>query len=139
MNRPLLALPVLLLTVGTVGLTSAGPAAAGGGVSCSFLGTTSAAVVSLDLPDPVRAGSTVTGVVTIDRSPGSTDAVEVSLAPSSWTRTNACVIVPAGRSSAGFDVDISPVTTDGHYATVGAYATADGSDQHTATSLIVRR
>jgi hypothetical protein len=140
MNRRLLALPVMLLTVGTAGVATAAPAAAGGGggVTCSFVGTTTAQVAAVDLPDPVRAGSTVSGVVTIERLPGSTGAVEVSLAPSSWTRTNACVIVPSGRSSASFDVAISPVTSDGHYATVGAYATSDGADQQTASSLIVR-
>jgi hypothetical protein len=140
MNRRLLTLPVLLLTVAAAGVTTAGPAAAGGGggVTCSFVGSTTARVSGVDLPDPVRAGSTVSGVVTIERLPGSTGAVEVSLAPSSWTRTNACVVVPSGRSSAGFDVAVSPVTTDGHYASVGAYATSDGSDQQTASSLIVR-
>jgi hypothetical protein len=140
MNRRLLALPILLLSAGAAGVTTAGPAAAGGGggVTCSFVGSTTAQVSALDLPDPVRAGSTVSGVVTIQRLPGSTGAVEVGLAPSSWTRTDACVIVPSGRSSVSFDVAISPVTTDGHYATVGAYATSDGSDQQTASSLVVR-
>jgi len=126
-----------LLTTGAVGLATAAPASAGGSVTCSFATTTTAEVTSLAMPDTVRAGSTVSGVVTINRSPEETGPIEVSLAPSSWTRTYACVIVPAGRSSAGFGVDISPVTTEGHYATVAAYVTPDGADLHRATSLIV--
>jgi len=89
------------------------------------------------MPDPVEAGSSETAVVTIDRSGGNTGAVEVSLARPSWTRANACVFVPAGRSSASFDVEISPVQSEGNYAQVGAYATPDGSDYQGATSLIV--
>jgi acyl dehydratase len=139
MVRTVLALPVALAGVLAVGLTTAGSASAGGGVTCSLTGTTTAAVASVTLPAPVRAGSTVSAVVTIDRLAGSSGPVEVTLAPSSWTRTNACVVVPSGRSSARFDVAVSPVTTDGRYATVGAYATPDGADQRLATSLIVRR
>ena len=137
MSRHRLALPLVLHTAGAVGLGTAAPASAGGGVTCSFTTTTAAQVTSVALPDPVRAGSTVSGVVTIDRSPDATGPVEVSLAPSSWTRTDACVIVPSGRSSASFDVDISPVRTEGNYASVGAYVTPDGADLHGATSLIV--
>jgi hypothetical protein len=139
MNRRLLTVPAVLVAVGALGLTAAGPASAGGGVSCSFASTTTAAVTSVDLPDPVRAGSTVPAVVTIERQAGSTEPVEVSLAPSSWTRTNACVVVPAGRTSATFDVEISPVRTEDQYATVGAYATPGGEDYHGASSSIVPR
>jgi acyl dehydratase len=120
-------------------LTTAGTASAGGGVTCSLTQTTTAAVTSVTMPSPVRAGSTVSAVVTINRLAGNTGPVEVTLAPSSWTRTNACVFVPSGRTSARFDVAVSPVTTDGRYATVGAYATPDGADLQQATSLIVRR
>lgn len=137
MRRQLLALPLALLTAGAAGLASAAPAAADGSVTCSFATTTTAAVTSVTLPDPVRAGSTVSGVVAIDRSPGETGPIEVSLAPSTWTRTDACVVVPAGRSSARFDVDISPVRTEGNRAGVGAYATPDGADLHGASSPIV--
>jgi ABC-type glycerol-3-phosphate transport system substrate-binding protein len=139
MVRSSLALPLVLVGAAAVGLTSAGPSAAGGGVSCSFATTSTAAVTSVTMPAPVRAGSTVAAVVTIARQAGATGPVEVTLAPGSWTRTNACVVVPAGASGARFDVTVSPVTTDGRYARVGAYATADGADLRSATSLIVRR
>jgi hypothetical protein len=139
MTRKLIALPLALLAAGTAGLATAAPASAGGGVTCYFTSTTTARVTSVTLPDPVDAGSTVSGVVTIDRSGGNTGAVEISLAPSSWTRTNACVFVPAGQSSVRFDVAISPVTSEGNYAQVGAYATPDGADYQGATSLIVPR
>ena len=139
MKRTMLALPLALVSAAAVGLTAAGPASAGGGVTCSLAGSTAAAVTGVTLPTPVKAGSTVSAVVTVARSAGSTGAVEVVLAPSSWTRTNACVVVPAGKVSVRFDVAISPVTTDGRYATVGAYVTPDGADLRQATSLIVRR
>ncbi len=137
MTRKLLALPLALLAAGTASLAVAAPASAGGGVTCSFSSTTTARVASVTMPDPVEAGSSVTAVVTIDRSAGNTGAVEVSLAPSSWTRTNACVFVPAGRSSASFDVEISPVQSEGNYAQVGAHAASDGTDYRAATSLVV--
>jgi hypothetical protein len=137
MTRKLLALPLAFLAALTAGLATAAPASAGGGVTCSFSSTTTAHVTSVTMPDPVDGGSTVTAVVTIDRSAGNTGPVEVSLAPSNWTRTYACVFVPAGRSSATFDVDISPVRSEGNFAQVGAYATPDGADYHGATSLIV--
>ncbi len=143
MKRSLLALPVALpLTLvgaATTGLAVAGPASAGGGVSCSFTSTTAARVSAVTLPAPVKAGSTVSGSVTISRVAGSTGALEVQLAPSSWTRTNACVVVPAGRSTARFDVTVSPVRTSGNEATVGAWMSADGSDAHSASSPIVAR
>jgi hypothetical protein len=139
MVRTMLALPLVLASAAAVGLTTAGPASAGGGVTCSFASTTTAAVTSVTMPAQVRAGSTVSAVVAIRRLPGSTGPVEVELAPGSWTRTNACVVVPSGKVSAGFAVAVSPVTTDGRYATVGAYVTADGSDLAQASSLIVRR
>ena len=137
MNRKLLALPLAVLAAGTAGLATAASASVGGSETCSFSSTTTARVTSVTLPDPVDADSSVTAVVTIDRSGGNTGAVEVSLAPSSWTRTNACVFVPAGGTSATFDVEISPVRTAGNYAQVGAYATPDGTDYQGATSLIV--
>ena len=137
MTRNLLALPLAFLAAGTAGLAAAASASAGGGVTCSFSSTTTARVASVTMPDPVEADSSVTAVVTIDRSGGNTGAVEVSLAPSSWTRTNACVFVPAGRSSADFDVEISPVQNAGNYAQVGAYATPDGTDYQSAMSRIV--
>jgi acyl dehydratase len=139
MVRTMLALPVALAGVLAAGLTTAGPASAGGGVTCALTGTTTAAVTSVTMPTPVRAGSTVSAVVTLDRLAGSTGPVEVVLTPGSWTRTNACVVVPSGASSARFAVAVSPVTTDGRYATVGAYASSNGADQRQATSLIVRR
>ena len=132
-----LTLPLTLLAVGAVSLTAAAPASAGGSVLCSYSRTTTAQITSVSLPDPVEAGSRVSGRLTIDRLPSNTGPVEVKLLPSSWTRTNLCVIVPAGQSSATFDVAISPVTTEGNDATVGAYATPDGADLHRATSLIV--
>jgi hypothetical protein len=85
------------------------------------------------------AGSTVDAVVTINRARGGDGPVEVDLAPSTWTRTNACVIVPAGRSSATFDVAISRVSSAGEVAYVGAYATSSGADLHSAVSAIVPR
>ncbi len=139
MKRTMLALPLALVSAAAVGLTAAGPASAGGGISCSLSGSTAAALTGVTLPTPVKAGSTVSAVVTVARSAGSTGPVEVVLAPSSWTRTNACVVVPAGKAGVRFDVAISPVTTDGRYATVGAYVTPDGADLRQATSLIVRR
>jgi hypothetical protein len=138
-RKTMLALPLTLLAVGTVGLAAAAPASAGGRTACSFSRTTTAQVSSVDLPDPVRAGSSVSATVTIDRLPENTGPVELKLLNGSWTRTNLCVTVPAGASSANFDVDITPVTSDGEYATVGAYATPDGADVHYGTSLIVRR
>jgi acyl dehydratase len=139
MTRTMLALPLALMSAAAVGLTAAGPASAGSGVVCSLAGSTTAAVTRVTMPTPVKAGSTVSAVVTVARSTGSTGPVEVVLAPGSWTRTNACVVVPAGEASARFDVAVSPVTTDGRYATVGAYVTPDGADLRQATSLIVRR
>ena len=137
MLRTRIALPLALLTTGSLGVATAAPAAAGASATCSFTTTTTAAVTSVALPDPVRAGSDVTGVVTITRAAGSTGPVEVNLEPASWTRTNVCVVVPAGRSSASFGVAISPVTTDGEQAVVGAYATPDGGDVTWAASRIV--
>src|SRR5215210_7799848 len=139
MVRTMLALPLVLASAAAVGLTTAGPASAGGGATCSFSSTSTATVASVTMPAQVRAGSTVSAVVAIRRLPGSTGPVEVDLAASSWTRTNACVVVPSGKVSVGFDVAISPVTTDGRYATVGAYVPSNGFDLAQATSLIVRR
>ena len=89
------------------------------------------------MPSPVRAGSKVTGTVTLSRSPGATGPVEVSLTPSSWTRTAVCVVVEQGATSARFEIAVSSVTTTGQYATVGASVTPTGSDYRTATSPIV--
>jgi len=133
----MLALPLALLVTGTVGLATAAPASAGDGTTCSFSRTTTAQVTSVALPDPVRAGSSVSGTVTIDRLPENTGPVEVKLLNGSWTRTYLCVTVPSGASSASFDVDISPVTSEGEYATVGGYANPDGADVHYGNSLIV--
>ena len=138
MTRTTLSLALGVATAAVAGLATTAPAAAsGGGVSCSFTTTATARVTAVDLPDSVRAGATVAGVVTIDRSPGATGPVEVDLVPSSWARTNACVIVPAGESSARFAVDISPVRSTGNWAAVTAYAASDGADVHSATSLIL--
>jgi acyl dehydratase len=138
MVRTALVPALALAGASALGLVSAGSASAGG-VTCSLTRTTTAAVTSVTLPAPVRAGSTVSAVVTVTRVPGASGPVEVALSPSSWTRTNACVVVPSGSSSARFDVAVTPVTTDGKYATVGASVTPDGADLHWATSLIVRR
>jgi len=139
MTRSALALPLALLTAGAAGLATAAPASAGDGVAGSFQLTTAASVTSVTMPAAVDAGSTVDGVVTINRSAGGDGPVEVDLAPSTWTRTNACVFVPAGASSATFDVAISRVSSDGQVAYVGAYATPSGADLHSAVSAIVPR
>jgi hypothetical protein len=136
-RKTMLALPLALVAAGTVGLATAAPASAGGGTTCAFSRTTTAQVSSVSMPDPVRAGSSVSGTVTIDRLPESTGPVEIKLLNGSWTRTYLCVTVPSGASRASFDVDISPVTSEENYATVGAYATPEGADVHYATSLIV--
>lgn len=137
MLRTRIALPLALLTTGSLAVATAAPASAGASATCSLTTNSGSAVSSLSLPDPVSAGSTVSGSVTITRAPGSTGPVEVNLQPVSWTRTNLCVVVPAGRSSATFAVTISPVTTDGEQAILGAYATTDGADTTWATSRIV--
>ena len=76
----------------------------------------------------MKAGSKVSAEVTIDRSAGDTGDVEVALLASSWTRTDVCVLIPAGKSSASFPVVVSPVTRSGESAWVGAYATSGGPD-----------
>jgi acyl dehydratase len=125
-----------LLAVGAVGFAAA-PAQAGS-VTCSFTSTATAPVSSVTMPNPVKAGSTVSATVKITRLAGDANRnVEVHLAPSSWTRTDVCVIVPSGKTSASFNVTISPVTRTGETATVGAYATSSGSDAKFASSSIV--